>query len=319
MGTDPRRATCMTRLYTGLTAGSIYRHQLVDLMESPEHIVEVRGRPTREALNVVTEIYEPRTRCQVVPGRKFNPWLALSEALWLLAGRNDVASLIQYNKRITEFSDDGVTLYGAYGYRLMPQIEDLIQRLKEDSNDRRAVLQIWNASDLTAATKDPPCNTQLMFKLRNGRLNMLVTNRSNDIHWGLYAVNVFQFGILQEYLAYRLGVELGTQTHISNSLHVYTDKRGQDITDRMYAAMGEPLEYFEGSRLFEGVDPDIRIDLACGAVLDGQYGMSIPPIPFLEFAEDFLRLRRDNMNPDHPIRHHREFEDWVRMGVEFVR
>src|SRR3990167_2420988 len=150
----------MTHLYSAKTFGSIYQQQLRDLVDHPDYIVTVRGRPTRELLNVVTEITNPRARCQIVPGRKLNPWLALSEFLWMLAGRNDLAALKPYNKRIDQFSDDGKTLYGAYGYRIAQQIPQLLERLQKEPADRRAVLQIWNSHDLIAQTKDPPCNTQ---------------------------------------------------------------------------------------------------------------------------------------------------------------
>src|SRR3990167_8201911 len=149
----------MIHYYQGETPADVYRQQLRDLVETPDFKPVVQGgRKTHELLNVITEITEPRNRMQIVPGRRVNPWLALSESLWLLAGRNDVASLAPYNKRIKEFSDDGQSLYGAYGYRIAPQIPMLISRLHNESNDRRAVLQIWDSRDLIAQTLDPPCN-----------------------------------------------------------------------------------------------------------------------------------------------------------------
>ena len=196
----------------------------------------LRSRPTRllshfctcvALLNVVTVIEDPRARCQIVPGRKLNPWLALSESLWLLAGRYDMESLLPYNKGITEFSDDGSTMYGAYGARIASQIPWALERLTKSDTDRRAVLQIWSSADLNAITKDPPCNTEVMFKVRGEKLHMTVINRSNDLHWGLHAVNIFQFGILQEYVACRLGVGMGEQTHYSDSLHIYMDEKAQ--------------------------------------------------------------------------------------------
>src|SRR5215510_914392 len=42
--------------------------------------------------------------------RDANPFALLYEALWMLAGRNDVAPLAYYTKRFREFSDDGETL-----------------------------------------------------------------------------------------------------------------------------------------------------------------------------------------------------------------
>lgn len=309
----------MTHIYKAATAASIYRGQLRDLIDNPDHIVTVRGRPTRELINVVTEIEYPRARCNIVPGRKLNPWLALSESLWLLAGRNDLAALTPYNKNICQFSDDGETLYGAYGDRISDQLEDLIGRLLADPNDRRAVLQIWRKSDLTKDTKDPPCNDLVMFKVRENRLHMTVVCRSNDLHWGLYAVNLFQFGILQEYVACYLGADVGTQTHLSQSLHIYTDEIGQKITNNMMAKIFEPLEVFPKDPplfpvWFSTAVSHEEFAIMCSSVLDGNFGMALPEIPFFEFAEDFLRSYSE---PDVEIRHAELFPGWMAMAKEF--
>lgn len=219
-------------IFNGLRAQDIYLKQLQAIEQQP--ITEVRGRQTKELLNVATVIERPQDMCILIPARRWNPFLALSESLWTLAGRNDLATLARYNKRITEFSDDGETLYGAYGYRIKDQLEPMIERLRRDPNDRRAVLSIWKPEDLTAETKDPPCNDMVMFKLRQRFLHMTVINRSNDIHWGLYAVNIPQFAVLQMYVAKSLKANLGTQTHFSNSLHTYVDSNPHNaITKRM--------------------------------------------------------------------------------------
>lgn len=314
-----------SRYFVGATSAEVYREQVSELVHTPDYVVTVRDRPTREILNAVTEIMHPQVRCQMVPGRKLNPWLALSESLWMLAGRHDIAALLPYNKRITEFSDDGVTMYGAYGARMAPQIPAMIRRLQEKPEDRRAVLQIWNSSDLVADTKDPPCNDIVMFKMRQDRLFMLVACRSNDLHWGLHAVNLPQFSILQEYIASRLGVEMGTQTHMSHSLHVYTDKQGQRITDRMMKAIGEPLEWPPPDwPLFPLPWPKDVTHMMfvgwCSDVLDGVFTEGTEKklrveFPFLEFAEDFLRLYR--LKKPTLIRHCNRYDGWMQMGLEF--
>ena len=196
--------------------------------------VKVGNRETLEIINFASVVTEPWHHCILLPSRRWNPWLALSEGLWILAGRNDLAPLVRFNSNIVMFSDDDKTLYGAYGKRLYNQMEDLIGRLRKDPADRRAVLSIWTADDLTAQTKDPPCNDMVMFKLRENKLHMTVINRSNDIHWGLFAVNLPTFSLLQVYIAARLGCEIGNQTHMSNSLHVYVDwPEPKRITERM--------------------------------------------------------------------------------------
>src|SRR3990167_518575 len=256
----------MTVVFSAPTGAYLYRAQLQALLEAPE--VLVRGLKTRELLNVITEIQFPRARIQIVPGRRLNPWLALSESLWLLAGRNDTSALLPYNKRILEFSDDGDTLYGAYGKRLMPQVPAAVERLRKDNHDRRAVLSIWREKDLTADVKDPPCNDLVMFKLRGEHLHMTVINRSNDLHWGLHAVNLIQFSILQEYMAYLLSFNVGTQVHLSNSLHIYMEGAGAQITANMIRAKDEEITYLLPDDLLFPAEPIRNISQQCSYVLD---------------------------------------------------
>ncbi len=316
------------RVFEADSPQELYREQLGALLAEGAEVA-VRGRPTKEILDVATVIRDPRQRVHVVPGRWANPFLALSDSLHVLAGRSDVASLLPYNQRIVEFSDDGERLYGAYGPRIASQIMPLVERLRANTTDRRAILSIWEERDLQAPTKDPPCNDIVAFKLRSGHLHMTVFNRSNDLHWGLYAVNVYQFSILQEYIAARLRVELGTQTHISNSLHVYTDELGARITKRMMEAMDYPLPKLPApSFLFPvGLPRHEEFVRDCNTVLDGEAYGNCPGIEeegiyFLEFASDFLRLYREykaGVSLDlRAIRHVDCFEEWASAAVEFL-
>ncbi len=314
----------------------LYRYQLNSLLNHGAEVTvmdHVSGKEiqTRELLDVATVIDEPQRRVHMVPGRYANPFLALSESIWLLAGRNDIAVLKPYNSRITNYSDDGETLYDAYGYRIKDQILDLINRLKRDSSDRRAVLTIWHPRDLTADTRSPPCNELVAFKLREGKLYMTVFNRSNDIHWGLYAVNLCQFSILQEYIATRLRVGMGQQTHISNSLHVYTEGPAAKISERMLAAESEDLpELPDPQPLFPaGLPRHDYFVASCNDILEGdEYGsydkgnsLEEEGVMFLEFASDFLRCYRDRKNPPFFLpdcRHAAHYYDWIMAGQQFL-
>lgn len=320
----------MSQIFKANYSRDLYNEQLQTLIDFGEP-VEVRGRKTMELRNTITEIAEPWHHCILLPARRWNPWLALSEALWILAGRNDVAALAPYNSRIANFSDDDVTLYGAYGHRLGEQIDPLIERLKHDSSDRRGVLAIWQISDLQVDTKDPPCNNLVYFKLRNGKLEMTVICRSNDIHWGLYAVNLPTFGILQAYIAARLGVDIGTQTHLSNSLHVYTDdKTAMAITDRMlYKTEGENRPPYPKHELVFSPEDVIKNPKTfsshavfaeyCNDVLDSSLKIAYGFPPFLQFASSFLKQYREhNWNPEALLWGNR-FSDWVTAGDIFVQ
>lgn len=159
----------------------------------------------------------------------------------MLAGRNDVAFPALFNSKIGQYSDDGKTFWGAYGYRWRhtfgyDQLDVIVTELKKNPESRRCVLSMWNAyeedppvgkasdGDLRKAVtggKDVPCNVGAFFDCRGGVLNMTVLNRSNDAVWGAYGANAVHFSLLQEYLATRIGVPVGKYYQFSNNLHVY--------------------------------------------------------------------------------------------------
>ena len=131
---------------------------------------ESRNGKTLEAVEPVTTKYlRPTERVCLIPERDANPFFHFIESMWMLAGRNDLQSLTYYVASMSDFSDDGETLWGAYGYRWRQyfhkdQINMVIKLLKENPDDRRAVLQMWDANkDLARVSKDVPCNTCLLY------------------------------------------------------------------------------------------------------------------------------------------------------------
>ena len=185
-------------------------------------------------LPIVTNIRNPRQFVPFVWGRRFNYFGMLAESLWILSGVDEVGIIGNWNSRIGEFSDDEKVLYGAYGPRIVPYLGRAIQTLVDDESSRQVVIPIFRPDDVGVKTKDLPCNTQVAFKIRGGRLHMTVTNRSNDIHWGLAAINLPQFAMLQNAVASAINhyparseeatdISLGVQRHVSDSLHMYLD------------------------------------------------------------------------------------------------
>ena len=116
----------------------------------------------------VTTVYtRPWERVIFWSGRDANPTFHLLEALYLLAGRRDVEWLAQYNSRMREFSDDGKTFHGSYGYRWrhhfgFDQLEHVVTLLQRKPRSRRAVIQIWDCEvdlydDEYPNFRDIPC------------------------------------------------------------------------------------------------------------------------------------------------------------------
>jgi len=179
----------------------------------------------------VTTVYQkPKERVVFWPERDANPFFHLMESLWMLAGRNDVEFVKRFVKRMESFSDDGQTFNGAYGYRWrqhfgFDQINEVVANLTTNPNSRRELISMWDAdNDLSLESLDLPCNLQALFQINSkGSLDMMVTNRSNDIVWGAYGANCVHFSYLQEYVATLIGVEVGRYYQVSFNLHAYTD------------------------------------------------------------------------------------------------
>tara|TARA_R110002049_G_scaffold5014_5_gene34888 strand:+ start:16557 stop:17564 length:1008 start_codon:yes stop_codon:yes gene_type:complete len=189
---------------------------------------------------VLIEYKKPVERVLFYPNRDANPFFHLMEGLWMLAGRNDVEFVDYYNSRIHEFSDDGRVFHGAYGFRWrhhfdIDQLERAANRLTDYPNDRRTVVAMWDShTDLRTTNdfKDVPCNTAIYFKLcdQTKKLDMTITNRSNDLIWGTFGANAVHMSMLHEYMAARIGGKVGSYYQFSNNLHAYEsvlDKLGE--------------------------------------------------------------------------------------------
>lgn len=196
---------------------------------------------------VVVHNTQPMRRVLFSPMRNANPFFHLFESLWMLGGRNDLPWLAQFNKQMASYSDDGgQTQPAAYGHRWRnyfgyDQLPVIIDELKKNPGTRRCVLGHWDAwgihqlqdpdggivnhfGDLMGAVQgsaDVPCNTQCYFTVRDGKLDMAVTCRSNDLLWGAHGANAVHFSILQEYIAASVGVGMGELIQFSWNYHLY--------------------------------------------------------------------------------------------------
>jgi thymidylate synthase len=212
---------------------------------------------------VTTKYLYPHRRVLFSPTRDANPVFHCLEALWMLAGHNDIAFPKKFNSKFGAYSDDGVTQRGAYGYRWRQwfgydQLKVIIDELKTNSASRRCVLAMWDGGqlsywdndttrgephpgDLLATTVDKPCNTHIYFRVRDGVLDMTVCCRSNDILWGAYGANAVHMSFLLEYMATAIGVSMGVYYQVSNNYHLYTDvlgrEKGEQIIEECHGAL----------------------------------------------------------------------------------
>lgn len=207
---------------------------------------------------VTTAYTHPRERVLFSAIRDANPFFHLVEALWMIAGRSDAGLLNLFVRDFGDrYAEPGGDIHGAYGHRwrghfwrdnhVVPpgaapgrhidQLDEAVRILKEDPTSRQVVIAMWDPTiDLgVPGLKDRPCNTHIYLRVRMTEamvsgdqmtgagpvLDLTVMCRSNDIIWGAYGANAVHFSVLQEYLAARIGVDVGTFYQVSNNFHAY--------------------------------------------------------------------------------------------------
>lgn len=205
---------------------------------------------------VVTVTHRPTERVLFNPDRDANPFFHFFECLWMMAGRADGTFLDRFVRDFSSrFGDEDGFIHGAYGHRwrfwpsedaegVIDQVETCVQLLRDNHQDRRVVLQMWDpAIDLAVDARDVPCNTTIYPRVRyndegGAVLDLTVCCRSNDIVWGATGANAVHFSFLQEYMASRIGVGVGTMYQLSNNWHAYRsvlDRVGSSSPVDMYA------------------------------------------------------------------------------------
>lgn len=172
---------------------------------------------------------------------------AVLEILWIWQARsNDVRWLQDRNVHIWdkwEINEEGKwidedtgkvlksfdpsfahTIGTAYGYVMdkyrLPQ--RLIDSLRNDPEDRRRVVSLWQESELDTAVL-PPCVWSTEWDVTDGKLNLWVHQRSCDVPLGL-PFNVAQYATLLMMIAQVTGLEPGTMDWSIKDAHIYVDQ-----------------------------------------------------------------------------------------------
>ena len=255
------------KVFKGNSLEELYPQLLVELIEEGE-IVSPRGIKTREISPATIVINNPKRRFIPSAVRKLNIGFSIAEPLWIMAGRDDTEMIAHYNKNWLNFSDDGITLNGAYGRRIfrhpcidnngnlieVNQFKQCYELLKKDKDSRQATIVLFNpyldGSD--KETKDRPCTNIIRYSIRNNKLNALTVMRSQDVVKGtVYDIPLFT--MLQEVMAGLLGIEVGKYTHVMDSFHIYESdiEWMKDVVNEKYPSLYEETGDFDGRILGE--------------------------------------------------------------------
>lgn len=202
------------------TVDNLMQRAYTLVLEEGYNISPSRG-VAREIFGCLLELTNPRARVSRSQGRQ-RVLSALGELLWYLSGSDEVAQIayyVGYYKNPDVAVDGHVT--GAYGPRLLNfdgvnQLQNVVETLKANHASRNAVIQLFDHKD----TDNAPCTLALQFVIRQERLVLMTSMRSNDLFLGL-PHDLFAFTMLQEIVARSLGIEPGAYLHSVGSFHLY--------------------------------------------------------------------------------------------------
>lgn len=178
-----------------------------------------RPKASRELVGHTFVVQNPRARLLTLGAHAANERFVVANFLWMLSGRDDHAWIGQYNDKGAGLAVDG-HYPGAHGRRIGPQLRRVIDLLKEDPTSRRAVLQVSREEDLFTHSRDIPCVLALQFFVRDGRVELVVHMRSQNL-LRVFPYDFYAFSMFQEVIAACLGLGVGMYTHQVGSLHFF--------------------------------------------------------------------------------------------------
>lgn len=101
------------------------------------------------------------------------------------------------------------------------QLLDIIDKIKNNPNDRRIVLSAWNPSDLKLMAL-PPCHMFAQFYVANGELSCQMYQRSADMGLGV-PFNIASYALLTCIIAHVCDLRPGDLVHVIGDTHVYSN------------------------------------------------------------------------------------------------
>lgn len=145
------------------------------------------------------------------------------------------------------------TIGTAYGYIVdhFKLTDKLIDSLKNNPNDRRRVLSLWQDDYLDTAVI-PSCVWSSEWDVTDGKLNAWVHQRSCDVPLGL-PFNITQYSVLLHMLAQVTGLEPGTLDWSIKDAHIYKNQI-EGIKEQI--RRGEELEDLPAPELW--LNPDVN-------------------------------------------------------------
>ena len=193
-----------------------FEHLVEKILKDGEEMITEDGQRCKEIRNTVIEITNPKLK-SISPKYPLGKKAVEQYTNNLLYGSDNIFSY-DYHGRLFEYPLNNEKIN---------QIDFIVEKLKEQPNSRRCVAITWQPNiDIEVSKKERgsvPCLQFIQFLIRDNKLYQTVLFRSNDclVAFVSNAIGLISLG---EMVAEKVGVEYGTYTHHSISMHIYIDR-----------------------------------------------------------------------------------------------
>ena len=158
------------------------------------------------------------------------------ELLWFLKGDTNINYLKDNKVTIwDEWADENGDLgpiygkqwraWGAANNRLIDQISQLIEQIKNDPDSRRMIVSAWNVGELDQMAL-APCHALFQFYVAQGKLSCQLYQRSCDVFLGL-PFNIASYSLLVHMIAQQCDLEVGDFVWTGGDTHLYSNHMEQ--------------------------------------------------------------------------------------------
>ncbi len=152
------------------------------------------------------------------------------ELLWFLKGDTNVKYLQEHGVRIwNEWADPDGGLGHIYGYQWrswpdykgghIDQIQQVVDQIKNTPDSRRMIVSAWNVADIDNMNL-PPCHILFQFYVAQGKLSLLLYQRSADSFLGV-PFNIASYSLLLMMMAQVTGLKPGDFIYTTGDTHLY--------------------------------------------------------------------------------------------------
>lgn len=170
--------------------------------------------------------FKPAQSFPILTKKKVFFQSAVGELLWIYQDQSNDVELLRskYGVKVwNEWAGEDGTIGKAYGYQVRKHnlINNLINTLKNNPQDRAMMMSLWSNEDLDEMNLRP-CAFQTLWDVDpvTNELNMTLIQRSGDMGLGV-PFNMVQYAVLQAMIAQVTGYEVGGFKHLINNAHIY--------------------------------------------------------------------------------------------------